>query len=244
MGEGKDAPAQDCCQRFWMVVAVCTELARIYLGSFLVIYMSIWCYPILTYTTSDGYTYYSSATSYTELCDQDTQASFFANASGLEFLAYFLNCFTFALWCCFYILEIYRENKLISYLDVNPNKSMDSDSCTTHFQNIEAGKLAELNGLNYKYKCFCWFMFMCTLTNIIISGTFLLKWAYPKNAENGSADSAYIAYISSAMLTLGKVNKVFANARAPANVFYSGFSVQKRQYNDVDPDHAVNKADV
>lgn len=253
MSDSKEAEGgQDCMQKVYATMGLGLEGFKVFAASLLVRYSPIYCewnyysnpsrfpqwpyYPSYTntpWTDSDTRWNYWS---FTELCSEEDNQNYWDNAAGFAAAAYAINWLTFVVWVILYLVEYWRENKLIDYLEVNDKKPDDDGSVATHLSHLAPEKYEEIVKVNKIYKYLCYFMFILYPVNVGVSCVFVIKWAYPKD---GDSTNSYLQLATSVCLILSKLNTIRVNATAPPHTFYSGFLKRKTQYNDVDPDHRL-----
>lgn len=97
----------------------------------------------------------------------------FTNLSKINLITIIFNFLTLATFIGFYILEFYRENKCIKYLDVDeslPTNNLKNEIIS--YPKIEV----KLNKLNIHYRNYSFVMFVINIVNIILSSLVIYQY--------------------------------------------------------------------
>ena len=97
----------------------------------------------------------------------------FINLTQLNLIAVIFNFITLGTFIGFYILEYYRENKCIKYLDIDeslPTNNLKNEIIM--YPKIEK----KLNKLNIHYRNYSFIMFIFNIVNIILSGIIIYQY--------------------------------------------------------------------
>ena len=127
-----------------------------------------------------------------------------------------------------YFIEVKRENKLITYLEVNRFTSVDNEAVGEALQKLDTSKKERI----WKYDGFY------QNAGYISTGAFILNSIFSAIViYNHYFDSKTTTVFLTNVLFMGtKVADVYATVNTKKNVFYSAYLKQKVQFNDVDPD--------
>jgi hypothetical protein len=198
---------QDFMQKVGMAPVVALEMYRVIVSSFLVLFVPQKCDDHVC-TLSENM-----------VLEHDLY-----NA-GLVF-----NFLTMAAFLAMYILEVKRENRLITYLDVNKSVPMDNVSVGLALDKLSVDKRDSIWALDKYYIYSGWTAIVMFIINTILSG--FVVYEYYLDSQTTST------YITNILFMVTKLADVHSNVNTEKNVFYSAYLKGKVQYNDVDPDKA------
>jgi hypothetical protein len=142
-----------------------------------------------------------------------------------------INFFTLFLFLILYLVEIRRENYLITYLEVNIQKPFDNDSVgksLTYLPETKKQKILSLDKIYQKIAKTSVFLF---IANTILSGVIIYNYYLD--------DQTTTTFITNIFFMSGKIYDVYDNSTTDENIFYSAYLKSKVQYNDVDPDKRI-----
>jgi hypothetical protein len=196
---------QDFMQKVGMVPVVALEMYRVIVSSFLVLFVPQKCDDHVC-TLSENM-----------VLEHDLY-----NA-GLVF-----NFLTMAAFLAMYLLEVKRENRLITYLDVNKSVPMDNASVGLALDKLSVDKRDSIWSLDKYYIYSGWTAIIMFIINTFLSG--FVVYEYYLDSQTTST------YITNILFMVTKLGDVYANVNTEKNVFYSAYLKGKVQYNDVDPD--------
>jgi hypothetical protein len=196
---------QDTIQKLNSGVSVVLELYRVLVSSFLILFVPQSCGDHVC--------------SYSENLTLENQLY----SSGLVF-----NFATMAAFVLLYGIEIKRENRLITYLEVNKSKPCDNDSVEVALNNLSLERRTNIWLLDKRYQQASYLAFTLFMVNTILSGVVVYEYYL-----DGQTTTTFITNI---LFMLTKLNDVYTNVNTEQNVFYSAYLKGKVQYNDVDPD--------
>ena len=199
---------QDFMQKVGMAPVVALEMYRVIVSSFLVLFVPQKCDDHVC-TLSENM-----------VLEHDLY-----NA-GLVF-----NFLTMAAFLAMYILEVKRENRLITYLDVNKSVPMDNASVGLALDKLSVDKRDSIWALDKYYIYSGWTAIIMFIINTILSG--FVVYEYYLDSQTTST------YITNILFMVTKLADVHSNVNTEKNVFYSAYLKGKVQYNDVDPDKAA-----
>ena len=196
---------QDFMQKVGMTPIVALEMYRVIVSSFLVLFVPQKCDDHVC-TLSENM-----------VLENDLY-----NA-GLVF-----NFLTMAAFLAMYTLEVKRENRLITYLEVNKVKASDNESVGLALNKLAVDKRDSIWELDKYYIYSGWTAIIMFIINTILSG--FVVYEYYLDSQTTST------YITNILFMVTKMADVYSNVNTEKNVFYSAYLKGKVQYNDVDPD--------
>lgn len=127
-----------------------------------------------------------------------------------------------------YYLEVKRENRLITYLEVSADKANDNTSVGNALKLLEVDKRDSILYLDKCYQKWGYTMLFVFCVNAIMSG-FVIYDYYLANQTTS-------AFITNILFVVTKLVDIYSIANTEQNVFYSAYLKDRIQYNDVDPD--------
>lgn len=198
---------QDFMQKVGMGPVVALEMYRVIISSFLVLFVPQKCDDHVC-TLSENM-----------VLEHDLY-----NA-GLVF-----NFLTMAAFLAMYTFEVKRENRLITYLEVNKGQASDNDSVGLALNKLPLDKRDSIWELDKYYIYSGWTAIVMFIINTILSG--FVVYEYYLDSQTTST------YITNILFMVTKMADVYSNVNTEKNVFYSAYLKGKVQYNDVDPDKA------
>jgi hypothetical protein len=198
---------QDFMQKVGMTPVVALEMYRVIVSSFLVLFVPQKCDDHVC-TLSENM-----------VLENDLY-----NA-GLVF-----NFLTMAAFLAMYTFEVKRENRLITYLEVNKTVASDNNSVGIVLNKLPVDKRDSIWELDKYYIYSGWTAIIMFIINTILSG--FVVYEYYLDSQTTST------YITNILFMVTKLADVHSNVNTEKNVFYSAYLKGKIQYNDVDPDKA------
>lgn len=199
---------QDFIQKVGMAPVVALEMYRVIVSSFLVLFVPQKCDDHVC-TLSENM-----------VLEHDLY-----NA-GLVF-----NFITMAAFLAMYTLEVKRENRLITYLEVNKGQASDNVSVGLALEKLPVDKRDSIWELDKYYIYSGWTAIAMFIINTILSG--FVVYEYYLDSQTTST------YITNILFMVTKLADVHSNVNTDKNVFYSAYLKGKVQYNDVDPDKVL-----
>lgn len=196
---------QDLNQKLNVGVSVCVELYRVLVSCLLLVFVPQGC----------G----GEVCTYSENVSEGTQKY---NAC----LA--LNFFTMFIFVLMYIIEIRRENCLITYLEVNKNLPCDNESIGKVLDNLPEDKKLSIWRLDYYYQKLAYSSLFLFVGNTVFSGIIIYNY-YLDNQTTTT-------FVTNVLFMVTKLGDVYTTINTDKNVFYSAYLKGKVQFNDVDPD--------
>ena len=141
----------------------------------------------------------------------------------------FITLFSFII---FYYIEIKRENRLITYLDVNQKLPFDNTSVGNVLETLPSDKKNNIIQLDKQYQYIGYFSLLMFMLNSIISG--VVVYEYYLDSQTTST------FITNILFMITKLGDIYATVNTEQNIFYSAYLKGKVQYNDVDKDKLIN----
>jgi len=204
---------QDFMQKVNVTTTVCFELYRSIISSFLIIFVPQKCEDHLC--------------SIKENLELDNELY----SSGLV-----VNFFTMFLLVILYYTEVKRENKLITYLEVNKSKAFDNDSVCVALENIASERRDSIYFWDKCYQICGYTTIGVFMVNAILSGIVIYNYYLD--------DRTTTTFVTNILFMAMKLMDVQNTVNSEKNIFYSAYLKTKIQYNDVDPDKMlINKPD-
>jgi hypothetical protein len=198
--------SQDTSQKLGVAIIVAVEIYRALVASFLILFVPQDC---------GGH-----------VCSFSENAE--TGSDPLYNAGFVFNCITMAAFMALYYAEVRRESKLISYLDVNPEKASDNDSVGLVLDKMPkycSEAILYYDGLYIKTG---YTVIACFAVNTVLSGLVVYKYYLD--------DKTTTTYITSVLFVIQKLIQVYATLKTDKNVFYSAYLTGKIQYNDIDKD--------
>jgi hypothetical protein len=200
---------QDFNQKMSVAITVVLEMYRILVSSFLVLFVPQKCGE------------HVCSLSENMVLENELYSS------GLVF-----NFITMASFLAMYTFEIKRENRLITYLEVNKSVPTDNSSVGLALELLQKDKRDSIWALDKYYQYSGWASIILFVINTILSG--FVVYNYYLDSQTTST------YITNILFMITKLADVHTTVNTEKNVFYSAYMKGKVQYNDVDPDKVVS----
>jgi len=202
--------SQDCKQRVLMGIECIIELYRVVIGTCL-----IWFIP-----HSCGSTPNSNSNSNLE------QGSCGWLQSGIPSYAIYLNLITLGFFLALYGIEVYRENALITYLEVTPLLGTDNESVGEIVAKLDPKKRKKLYYIDTVYFGLGGFCMCAFGANSIFSGIVLLY-----DLDNKTVTT----FMTDILFMMTKLYRIYYVINTEKNIFYSAYMTNFVQFNDLDP---------
>jgi cytochrome b subunit of formate dehydrogenase len=199
------ASNQDNNQKINVAISVALELYRVLVSSLLILFVPQDCHGHLCTLTEN----------------METNSQIYT--TGL-----FFNFATMFVFLVMYTLEVKRENRLITYLDVNKSTPCDNASVGEVLQKLPSEKQNSIIVLDMYYQKAAYVAMVSFVINSIISGIVVYQYSL------GNQTTTTI--ITNILFMVSKMSDVYLTVNTEKNVFYSAYLKGKIQYNDVDPD--------
>lgn len=201
---------QDFQQRTNVFIALILEIYRVLMGAFLTIFVPQKC------------------------GDHSCGMSETINRTGeLEMTALSFNTITMLTFLFLYTIEVKRENKLITYLDVNRFTPVDDDSVGDCLERLPKKKHDSILQYDKYYQQAGYAATGMYLLNAIFSSIVVYS--------NYLDSTTVTVYVTNLLFMALKVADVYSTVNTKKNVFYSAYLKDKIQYNDVDPDKEIRE---
>ena len=202
---------QDFMQKVAVLPAFLLELYRIMISSFLILFVPQQC---------DDH-----------VCSYDENMTL---GNQLYSAGLFFNFITMLSFLIMYFFEIKRENRLITYLEVNKNVPSDNDTVQKMLESLPEDKRNSIWTLD-KYYCRAGYISIgCFITNSVLSGFVVYNYyLYTQTTTT---------FVTNIVVMITKLSDVYVTVNTEKNIFYSAYLKGKVQFNDVDPDkNIINK---
>ena len=199
---------QDFQQKMGFIPLVAVELYRVLVSSLLILFVPQKCID--------------------HVCSLSENMVWENHLYNAGLVVNFITLFTFL---SLYYCELKRENRLITYLDVNKNVPSDNDSVGKVLELLPLEKRNHLLYLDKWYQRAAYSSILLFMFNTILSGFVVFDY-YLDNQTTST-------YITNILFMVTKLGDIYATANTEKNVFYSAYLKGKIQYNDVDPDKKV-----
>jgi cytochrome b subunit of formate dehydrogenase len=200
------AADQDNNQKINVAISVALELYRVLVSSLLILFVPQDC--------GGG-----NLCTMTENMNPDSKLY----TTGL-----FFNFATLSVFILMYYFEVKRENKLITYLDVNKSIATDNDSVGKELANLPREKRTNIVLFDKYYQKTAYIAMGSFAVNSIISGVVVYNYSL------GNQTTTTI--ITNILFMVSKLGDVYVTVNTDQNIFYSAYLKGKIQYNGVDPD--------
>lgn len=142
------------------------------------------------------------------------------------------NFFTLLSFLMLYVVEVKREYKMITYLEVNRFLPRDNESVGEALEKLHPTRLTTL--FNYD-KAYMYAGYGCILAYII--NIALSLGVIEQRVLNSTT---YTVLLTNVLFMSSKLANVYQVAHTKPNIFLSSYLTRKIQYNDVDPDKLIN----
>ena len=138
----------------------------------------------------------------------------------------FITLFTFS---CLYYIELKRENRLIKYLDVNPDMPSSNSAVEKTLEHISPEKKKKILSIDKQYQCVSYLSIGMFLFNSVISGLIVNRYYL------GSQTTTSL--ITSLLFMFTKLLNVYQVCNTEEHIFYSSYIKTFVQFNDLDKKH-------
>lgn len=120
-----------------------------------------------------------------------------------------------------------QENKLIKYLEVNPQNPRDNESLEIIFENIPIQYRNKIYKADYYYEKFTYVCVFLFIINTSASGFVIYDYSLGNQTTT--------TFITNVLFMVTKVYDTFCVANTAKSVFYSAYLREHVQFNDIDP---------
>ena len=196
---------QDFMQKFNVSISFILELYRVLMGTMLIMFVPQKCGEEMCGLTDNMF---------------KSTAVYSTNAG--------VNIATLIAFVYLYVVEVRRENTLITYLDINKEFASDNDAVGEALLLLPNNKRHMVLNLDHKYQLASYIALFFFLANTIFSGYSV----YYNYLDSKTAS----VFITNVLFLAGKLIQTNALANTEENIFYSAYLTDRIQYNYVDPD--------
>ena len=199
---------QDFKQKMNVAITLILEIYRVLMGAFLTLFVP-------------------------QNCDDNicSQSENYSRGDELSKTGFSMNCITMFSFLVLYYIEVKRENKLITYLEVNRFEPRDNESVEQALLKLEDNKKEEIWKYDGYYQKMGFISLGIFLLNTIISSVVI----YTHYLDN----TTVTVYLTNVLFLGFKVSDVFSTVNTKKNIFFSAYLKRKIQFNDVDPDKKI-----
>jgi hypothetical protein len=194
---------QEFHQRYHAILNITLELFRVITSSLMIIFVPQKCGD--------------------HICTLNETIIFDNNIKGIGLTINFITLFSFFFM---YLIEIWRENLLIKYLDVNPNIPNDSEYLESIMEILPNNKKQRILSGNKYYMYISYLTIIIYIINAVFSGIIINK-AYLSN-------QTYATFITYVIFMINKLTNAYTVVNTDENVFYSSYLKTNVQFNDID----------
>lgn len=166
-------------------------------------------------------------------CD-DHVCSYSENMTGDSYLysaGLIFNVITMLSFIIMYFFEIKRENRLITYLEVNKSVASDNASVQKLLEGLPEEKRNSIWTLDKCYQRAGYITIGCFVTNSVLSGVIIYQY-YLDNQTTTT-------FVTNIVVMINKLTDVYTTVNTEKNIFYSAYLKGKVQFNDVDPNKHI-----
>ena len=204
---------QDFKQKMGMYSSFGMEFYRVLMGSFLIIFVPQKCND--------------------HICSMTDNIS---TGDIMKDVTFSFNIITFASFLLMYYAELKRENKMITYLDVNPELPRDNDSVGEALVKLPLEKKNDILKLDKLYQRTGRCAMVTYFINVTLSTIVALF--------NYLDDKTVTVLLTNAIFMALKLYDTKTITDTEDNIFLSAYLTRRIQYNDTDPDKVVENIDI
>jgi len=205
----KEKTNQDFNQKVEMYLSFIMEFYRVLMGSFLLVFVPQKCGD--------------------EMCGMfDNVVSRTNPVTNCGFAS---NCLLFAMFLYMYYTELYRETKMINYLEVNPELPRDDEAVGEALVKLPEHKKLAILKCDKKYQFAGRIAMSGFIINLGLSG-YVVFTHYLDN-------KTITVFLTNALFMGLKLYDTHLVTNTTENIFLSAYLTKKLQYNDVDPDKLI-----
>jgi hypothetical protein len=135
--------------------------------------------------------------------------------------------YTFFSFFILYIIEIHRENTLVTFLEVNPSLPTDNESVGIVVENLNPIKKKKMYCIDTVYVSYAGYCMVCFIVNTVLSGIVLFH-----NIDI----TAITGFVTNILFMMTKVYQIVFVIRTEKHIFYSAYLINFVQFNDLDPE--------
>ena len=203
---------QDFKQKFGMYTSFIMEFYRVLMGSFLIIFVPQECND--------------------HIC---TMTDNIATGDAMKDITFSFNVITFVCFLAMYYAELKRENKMITYLEVNPELPRDNEAVGEALVKLPVEKKNTILKLDKLYQR--------TGRGAMIAYTINVGLSAIVAISNYLDDKTITVLLTNAIFMALKLYDTKTITDTEENVFLSAYLTRRIQYNDVDPDKILKLTD-
>ena len=146
-----------------------------------------------------------------------------------------MNVYSLVCFLIMYTVEIKRENRLISYLEVDKHLPFDNDSIEDALVKLPDDKHASILAYDGYYLHSGYLALSAFVLNAGISGYVVFV--------NYLDDKTMTVYLTNILFMALKVKETYDIVNTKKNIFYSAYLTDRIQFNAVDKDHLIETDD-
>jgi hypothetical protein len=143
-----------------------------------------------------------------------------------------MNAYSLLCFFIMYIVEIKRENKLITYLEVDKTLPFDNESIGEALVRLPENKRDSILAYDKYYLNSGYLALSAFVINAGISGYVVFI--------NYLDDKTFTVYLTNILFMALKVKETYDIVNTKKNVFYSAYLTDRIQFNAVDEDKVIN----
>jgi hypothetical protein len=194
---------QETYQRYQAITSILIELFRVITSSLMILFVPQKCGS--------------------DICTLEDTIQFNNDINGLGLA---INFITLGSFIILYWIEMWRENRLIKYLDVNPNMPTDTEYISNIMNILPEEKTSKILISSQYYRICTYFTIFIYIINAIISGI-IINRAYLSN-------QTYATFITYVIFMITKLTNAYTVVNTEENVYYSAYLKTNVQFNDID----------
>lgn len=199
---------QDFKQKMGMYTSFIMEFYRVLMGSFLIIFVPQECND--------------------HIC---TMTDNIATGDVMKDVTFSFNVITFVCFLAMYYAELKRENKMITYLHVNPELPRDNDAVGEALVKLPVEKKNSILKLDKLYQRTGRGAMIVYTINVALSAIVAIS--------NYLDDKTITVLLTNAIFMALKLYDTKTITDTEENIFLSAYLTRRIQYNDADPDKIV-----
>ncbi len=206
---------QDRMQKYSVGISASMELYRVLVSSLLILFVPQDCGAG---SVDDG--------AATKVCSysENMESAGTVYSAGLA-----LNFVTLGVILLMYAIEIKRENRLISYLEVNKNLPFDNESVGYALEKgLSKERRESILSLDSWFQRIGALAMLFFVANVVLSG--IVVYDYSLGSQTTST------FVTNVLFMTDKMSNVYFTIATDKNILLSSYMKSKVQFNDVDPD--------
>ena len=200
---------QNFIQKISVIPVFIVELYRVMISSFLILFVPQKC--------------------------GDHVCSYSENMTGGSVLysaGIIFNFITMMSFLIMYVFEIKRENRLITYLEVNKSVASDNDAVQKLIESLPEEKRNSIWTLDKCYQRSGYISIGCFIVNSTLSGVVIYQYYLDSQTTT--------TFVTNIIMMISKLSDVYSTVNTEKNIFYSAYLKGKVQFNDVDPNKIIH----